>query len=272
MQDVQGRIVIDPTRAREFVDELRLLWPNIRQLQDGFTNDPAWSEWDESVRQQCIAFGLRWLTDGMPEGSITTESNDRKVLRRLLASVRGFMDLACRMNDDDPVAPAMRDAYDAASAYLPIVNEALAQAEPSEPAWYAIETPGADCDVTFVTTRGEAIEYLEHPDDFDEKVVPLYTHPQSVKDEPIAWALCYDEDDGRRVVLELSDREGDWKPHSGQYIVALGPIGKAAEHTGESDAEWSTEARRLLREATLPQTLPSRDLLNQEIRRHLETR
>ena len=47
-----------------------------------------------------------------------------------------------------------------------------------KPAWFAIETPGADVDVTFVQTREEALEYIEHPDDFDTLVTKLFTAEQ----------------------------------------------------------------------------------------------
>lgn len=42
------------------LDEVRGLWPDIRQLQDGFMNgDPNFSEWDHSVRDRCIAMSFK---------------------------------------------------------------------------------------------------------------------------------------------------------------------------------------------------------------------
>lgn len=48
--------------AVELLRELHAMWPDIRQLQDGFMeNSPGenWSEWDQRVRQWCIEFGPR---------------------------------------------------------------------------------------------------------------------------------------------------------------------------------------------------------------------
>lgn len=43
--------------------DMRALYPDLRQLLDGFVT-PAlgWSEWDESVRQRLIAWGMKYLT------------------------------------------------------------------------------------------------------------------------------------------------------------------------------------------------------------------
>jgi hypothetical protein len=47
-----------------------------------------------------------------------------------------------------------------------------------DPLWWAIDTPGADVDVTFVTTKGEAIECCEHPDDIDKTATKFYSADQ----------------------------------------------------------------------------------------------
>lgn len=45
------------------LDELRSLWPDLRQLIDGFTVNSAWNnKWDASVRERMIQFGLKHLS------------------------------------------------------------------------------------------------------------------------------------------------------------------------------------------------------------------
>lgn len=50
----------EAAEALLLLDEVRSLWPDIRQLQDGFMNgDPNFSEWDHSVRNRCIALSFK---------------------------------------------------------------------------------------------------------------------------------------------------------------------------------------------------------------------
>jgi hypothetical protein len=48
--------------AAQCLRELSDLWPNWRQLVDGFTQDADWNnEWDQQTRQSMIDWGLKWL-------------------------------------------------------------------------------------------------------------------------------------------------------------------------------------------------------------------
>jgi hypothetical protein len=38
------------------------MYADLRQLIDGFKGDPSWSEWDESVRQRLIEWGMKYLS------------------------------------------------------------------------------------------------------------------------------------------------------------------------------------------------------------------
>lgn len=52
-----------PPDAAAAMAELAALWPDLRALVDGFTVNSDWNnEWDASVRQRMIDFGLRHLT------------------------------------------------------------------------------------------------------------------------------------------------------------------------------------------------------------------
>lgn len=51
-----------PASNSEAMTELAGLWPDLRQLVDGFTVNSAWgSEWDVRVRQRMIDFGVNYL-------------------------------------------------------------------------------------------------------------------------------------------------------------------------------------------------------------------
>lgn len=57
-------MVADSGRYEALIKDLHGLYPDLRQLMDGFLADAEqWSEWDESVRQRLIALGVKWLTE-----------------------------------------------------------------------------------------------------------------------------------------------------------------------------------------------------------------
>jgi hypothetical protein len=55
-------LLLEVEKLHQAINELRELWPNWRQLVDGFTQDPDWNnEWDKETRQSMIEWGRKWL-------------------------------------------------------------------------------------------------------------------------------------------------------------------------------------------------------------------
>jgi len=99
-------------------------------------------------------------------------------------------------------SPAWKDQPHTAE-YILILRKALDDeiAQAVEPRWYACDTPGAEFDITFVTTREEAEENVEYaladdPDlTFEDVVTPLYLHPPQPQattpaDKPTDWSAA----------------------------------------------------------------------------------
>jgi len=70
-----------------------------------------------------------------------------------------------------------RAALEAVAANLIERHDSDAGEAEQKPAWYMIETDGADFDYTFFRTLDEAIDYLDCPPEARPTITPLYTHP-----------------------------------------------------------------------------------------------